>query len=153
MTSSYDDVYTKFLGKIRDVEFANFTEADAREYMREWLRSSLARPYIRRLFDTISLDDEIATMTYELKLPTDEEQDIDFVCEILAYQMIVQWLEPKIQSTTLLNQMISNSKEMKFYSQSSHLTAMRTLYENAQITVRNIIRDRGYIYNTYLGVK
>ena len=149
MTSAYDEIYNRFLGKIKDVEFANFSEADAREQMREWLHSSLSKPNIRRLFGTLSLDDEIAIMTYTMKYTTDDLQDKDFVEELLSYSMVSLWLEPQVNTTTLLHQMISNSKESKYYSQASHMAEMQNYYENAKNMIRSLIADRGFINNSY----
>ena len=59
MTSNYQDIYSRFLRKITDYELAQLLEADANEKMYEWLRSSLSKTHIRRMFETITFDDEI----------------------------------------------------------------------------------------------
>lgn len=153
MTSSYNEIYSRFLIKVRDYEFAGLPEPTATEEMLDWLRSSLSQPYIFRIFDntTFTADDEIAVLTYTLTDSVNEYQDKNFVEELLAYQMVVEWISPKLRSTTLLNQMITNSKEQKFYSQSAHITELRGIYEDAENKVRSMLRDRGYIYNSYLG--
>ena len=46
MTSSYNDIYSRFLNKIRDYEFARLPEPNATEQMLDWLRSALSNPYI-----------------------------------------------------------------------------------------------------------
>ena len=43
MTSSYNDIYSRFLNKIRDYEFAGLPEPNATEKMREWLQSVLSK--------------------------------------------------------------------------------------------------------------
>ena len=155
MTSSYNKIYSRFLNKVRDYELAGLLESNATEQMLEWLRSALSQPYVFRIFEstTFSADDEIAEMTYTLTKPVSDYQDQNFVEELLAYQMIAEWLEPKANSTTLLNQMITNSKEQKFYNQKDHHAEIRTTYENAENKVRSMLRDRGYIYNSYLNKK
>ena len=65
--------------------------------------------------------------------------------------MVVEWIKPKVQTTTLLNQMITNSKESKFFSQSQHISEMRSILEDAENKVRDMLRDKDYIYNPYLG--
>ena len=150
MTSSYNDVFSRFLIKIRDYDFAGLPEPTATEQMKEWLRSSLSHTYIYRIFDTFSADDEIAEFEYTLTNSVNDYQDKNFVEELLAYQMIVEWVSPKLRNTTLLNQMITNSKEQKFYSQSPHISELRGLLNDSESKVRSMLRDRGYIYNSYL---
>lgn len=52
MTSSYNDIYSRFLNKIRDYDFAGLPEPTATEQMKEWLQSSLSHTYIYRIFDS-----------------------------------------------------------------------------------------------------
>lgn len=151
MTSSYNDIYSRFLNKIRDYEFAGLPEPNATEQMREWLQSALSHTYIYRIFQAFSADDEIAEIEYTLKSSVDEYNDRNFVEELLGNAMIVEWISPKIKTTTLLNQMVTNSKEQKFYAQQSHIAQLRELLADAENKVREMLRDKGYIYNSYLG--
>ena len=153
MTSSYQDIYSRFLIKIRDYEFAGLPEPDATEQMLDWLRSALSQPYIYRIFEstTFIADDEIAEMEYTLTDTVNEYQDKNFVEELLAYQMVCEWVAPKVRTTTLLNQMVTNSKESRFFAQANHLDQLRGLLADSENKVRSMLRDRGYIYNSYLG--
>ena len=119
--------------------------------MKEWLQSSLSHTYIYRIFDTFSADDEIAEIEYTLKSSVDEYNDKHFVEELLGNAMVVEWISPKVKTTTLLNQMITNSKESKFFSQSQHISELRGILEDSENKVREMLRDKGYIYNSYLG--
>lgn len=150
MTSSYNDIYSRFLIKIRDYKFAGLPEPNATEQMKEWLQSSLSHTYIYRIFDTFSADDEIAEIEYTLKSSVDEYNDKNFVEELLGNQMVMEWVTPKIQTTTLINQMVTNSKEQKFYAQQSHLAQLRELKADIENEVRSMLRDKGYNYNSYL---
>lgn len=113
MKSSYNDIFSRFLNKIRDYEFAGLPEPNATEQMREWLQSALSHTYIYRIFDSFSADDEIAEIEYTLKSSVDDYNDKNFVEELLGNAMVVEWISPKLKTTTLLNQMITNSKEQK----------------------------------------
>lgn len=113
MTSKYQDIYSRFLGKIKDYEFAGLPEPNATEQMLEWLQSALSEPYIFRIFESFSADDEIAELDYTLTDSVNEYVDKNFVDELLAYQMVYEWITPKVRTTTLLNQMVTNSKESK----------------------------------------
>lgn len=151
MTTSYQDVYSRFLNKIKDYEFAGLPEPTATAEMLEWLRSSLSIPYIYRIFDDFTVDDEIAEIEYTLTDEINEYTDKNFVEELLAYQMIVEWVEPKVHTTTLVNQMMTNSKESRFFAQANQLSQLRELLADAENKVRSLLRDRGYINNSYLG--
>ena len=151
MTSNYQNIYSRFLRKVKDYEFYNFDEADANEEMKDWLSSSLSKPYLYRIFTSFSADDEIAELDYTLSASVNEYADRNFVEELLAYQMCVEWLEPKVKNSSLLNLMVTNSKESKWFSQQQHLQQMRELLADAENKVRSLLRDKGYIYNSYLG--
>ena len=151
MTSSYNDIYSRFLNKIRDYDFAGLPEPTATEQMKEWLQSSLSHTYIYRIFDSFSADDEIAEMEYTLKSSVDDYSDKNFVEELLSNAIVIEWVTPKVQTTTLLNQMITNSKEQKWYSQQQHIQQLRELKSDTENKVRSMLRDKGYIYNSYLG--
>lgn len=151
MTSSYNNIYSRFLNKIRDYEFAGIPEPNATEQMREWLQSALSHTYIYRIFDSFSADDEVAEIEYTLKSSVDDFSDRNFVEELLGNALVIEWVTPKVQTTTLLNQMITNSKESKFYSQSAHISELRGILEDTENKVRSMLRDKGYIYNSYLG--
>lgn len=151
MTSTYNDIYSRFLIKIRDYEFAGLPEPNATEQMLEWLRSALSQPYIIRIFESISADDEIAEINYTLTSSVNEYTDKNFVEELLGYAMVIAWVEPKVKTTTLLNQMVTNSKESKWFSQSQHISELRGILADAENKVRSMLRDKGYIWNSYLG--
>lgn len=89
-------------------------------------------------------------MDYELKHVINRvDDDFGFVVEIISMGMVVEWLEPQVNSVLNTLQMFSG-KEEKFYSQSNHLSELRGLLKDAQLKQRKLIRDRGYISNTYL---
>ena len=150
MTSSYNDIYSRFLNKIRDYEFAGLPEPNATEKMREWLQSVLSHAYIYRIFESFSADDEIAEFEYTLKTSVDEYSDKHFVEELLGNAMVYEWMSEKVNSTALLNQMITNSKESRFFSQQQHLAQLRAVQADAETKVRSMLRDKGYNYNSYL---
>lgn len=89
-------------------------------------------------------------MQYELKhVINTADEDLHFVIEVISLGMVAEWLEPQVNSVLNTLQMFSG-KEEKFYSQSNHLSELRGLLKDVQLKQRKIIRDRGYISNTYL---
>ena len=151
MTSlSYEDIFSDFLGNISDYKIASLEISEAYELMREYLHKSLSQSYVRRLFSSVSVDDEIQFVSFEMEHSVDEEADIDFVRNILSKCMVIEWLNPQVRSRLLTAQMFGG-KEQSWFSQASHLTQLRGLLDDVKLEVRKAIRDRGYIYNDYLG--
>lgn len=148
---SYEKIISSLLRKINDYDFLTDSVDDVNASLTEYLHSTISKPYCRRLFASLTLDDELQELEYNLKVVTDEGQDDDFVVEMLALGMLIEWLEPQQNSKLLTQQMITSSKESKFYSQQSHLSEVQALYNNAVKKQRNLILDRGFIYNDYLG--
>ena len=149
MTSDYENIYSRFLMRVTDYQLAGLRESLATELMNGWMKATLARPYVRRLFVQLTIDDDGETLDYEMKFPVSEDEDKEFVEEMIAIGMMVEWLSPKYHSTLNTMQFFSNS-EQKFYSQANHMTELREMYKSAKNELRKMIRDRGYIYNGYL---
>lgn len=152
MVLSYDVILSEFLSMIDDKKFLTLDESDANAMMNGWLKTTLSDSYVLRLFNNKRYDNESRLFTFELRHPNkdDEQGDMDFVTKLLATGMLISWLQPKVTSTTNINQMYGG-KEEKFYSQSNHLEQLRQLLSDSQLGLRKMIRDRGYIHNSYIG--
>ena len=149
----YDNIFNAFLGNVTDYKMASLSESDADQLMVEYLHKVLAETNIKRLFSTSKLDDNIHMLTIELKhVGSDEtsEDEMEFIVGLLSKGMVVEWIAPQLNKSSLLAQMISNNKDAKFFSQSNHITALRAIYDSAQADIRREISDRGYILNEYL---
>ena len=150
MTSlNYDIIYSRLFSKIEAYDFIELQENELNDFLCNWIHSSSANPYVRRLFSTFSLDDEIQEIYYEMKYSVDEFSDTEFITEVLTLGVVVAWLEPKINSINNIAQMFG-SKEEKFYSQSQHISELRALVNDAKKQQRRMIADRGYAWNSYL---
>ena len=86
-------------------------EDDLNELLCDWIHSASANPYVRRLFKSFSLDDEILEIQYEIKYSVDEDTDKEFLKEIFSLGMIVAWLEPKVNSINNIAQMFGSKEE------------------------------------------
>lgn len=149
MTSNYEEVYSRFLTRITDYKFLELKEDIVYSMMNNWMRATLAKPYVRRLFSSLSLDDEIMKFDYKLKNPVDDWSDEEFVYEIISNGMVIEWLEPQVKSVLNISQMFGG-KEQKFYSQSNHLSELKDMLETEKTNLRKMIRDRGYVNNSYI---
>lgn len=162
----YKEVYSQFFLKIEgyDIFDKNISDEYREALLCSWLHSSIGKPYVNRLFSTVTLSDpyqdedpetgEIIDMDgiieYELVNKIDEDfGDKQFITEVLAYGMALCWLEPKVYSLTNIAQMFSTSDE-RFFSQSSHLSELRNLRDDLINHQRSLIRDRGYSNNSYI---
>lgn len=153
LTLNYDDLFSAFLGAITDYKLASLDQSDAYQLMAGYLRKTVARSYIKRLFTTSSLDDETQIFTFELRHPTDSENDEDmqeWVKLVLSKGMVVEWAEPQVKNVTLTSQFFGG-KEQRFFAQSNQLAELRGLLEDTQNELRREIGDRGLINNSYLG--
>ena len=145
----YNKIYSRLFSKIEAYDCVELPEDELNYFLCNWIHSASANPYVRRLFKSFSLDDEILTISYEMKYSVDEFSDEEFITEILTFGVVVAWLEPKINSINNIAQMFG-SKEEKFYSQSQHLSELRNLVNDAKKQQRRMITDRGFAWNSYL---
>ena len=149
MTSEYNDIYSRFLLRVTDYEFAGLDEKLAQEMMNGWMKATLSQPYIRRLFSSLTADDDVEEIEFELANPQDESSDQDFAEEIIAQGMVVSWLSPQYHSVLNTAQFYSNS-EQKYYSQANHMAELKEMYRGAKSDLRKMIRDRGTFNNSYI---
>lgn len=147
----YDDIFASFLGSIEDTKLFSLEASDANIIMTEYLQKALSKPYVTKLFSSIYMDGVSQAVMFEMAIPTDESSDLFFVRDILSKCMVVEWLSPIVNKTSLLKQMITSSKESKFFSQASHLTELKSLLKDTRIDMEKQILDRDMMYNAYLG--
>lgn len=103
MTSEYSDIYSRFLLRVTDYEIAGLDEELANSMMSSWMRSALSKPMVRRLFSSITFDDDIEEIEYELLNPWDDDTDKDFVEELISIGMVCEWVSPRYHSVLNTN--------------------------------------------------
>lgn len=151
MTSSYETIFNKFLGRVTDYDFLTIDEAYLWEQVSEWVENSIATPSLRVIFSSITCDKETQTLTYTLRNSAgDELSDQLYVEKLFAMSFVIQWLEPTVKNKINLNQMYGG-KEEKFYSQAQMITALNEVLEDTVVRFKKEIRDHDAIYNSYIG--
>jgi hypothetical protein len=145
----YDEIYSSLYLKAKTYDLLELTNNNIAEFLCGWLHAALSKPHVHRLFSMLTTDDEIQYVKYELKYSIDPDYDKDFILDILGIGMLIEWIQPKIYSLTNIVQ-VYGSKEEKFYSQSGHLKTLQDIKKQLVRDQRSMIRDRGYIWNTYL---
>lgn len=152
MTSDFEDIYSRFYLRVKDYEMTGLDEKLVNEMLLGYLKSTLSKPMVRRLFQSITLDEDIEEIEYELRNSLDEVSDQDFVEEVLAVGLVCEWASPRYHSTLLTSQLLTNS-DQKYFSQAQHLAEMKELYQKSQTDLRKLIRDYGYSLSVINGVE
>lgn len=145
----YETIYSRFYTKIEAFDLIEEDDDIREELMCNWLHAAVFNPYVRKLFSNISLDDDMGVITYTMLYSIDSAVDAEFIIEVISYGMVFAWVEPKVNSLNTMAQLVGTSDE-KFYSQAAHLSELRGLRDDVDRKLRSLIRDRGYLNNTYL---
>lgn len=94
---TYDEIYSAFY-LIVDKDFFKLDNEIAYEYMKQWLHNAVATPYIKELFSSISLDDVVETLTFELKNPSETYDTNNFIKDIFSRYMKIAWIAMHIDN-------------------------------------------------------
>ena len=147
MVLSYSTLFSRVLNKINDQKELSLDENDLLEIYTERLHSVVGKPRVRRLFSSLSLDDEIQEMTFTLNNSVDEESDKDFVLEILSLGMAIEWLQPQVDSVIHTSVMIGGKEEKRVLDNHKNMIERLDSMKKEQ---NKMIRDYGYMYNSYI---
>ena len=144
---SYSTLFSRVLNKINDPKELSLDENDLLEIYTERLHSVVGKPRVRRLFSTLTLDDELQEMPFTLNNSVDEESDRDFVLEILSLGMAIEWLQPQVDSVIHTSVMIGGKEEKKLLDNHKNMIERLDSMKKEQ---NKMIRDYGYMYNSYI---
>ena len=144
---SYDKIFSRVLNKINDPKELSLDESDLLEIYTERLHSVIGNPRVRRLFSSIILDDELQEMTFSLNNSVDEYADEDFVLEVLTLGMIIEWLQPQVDSRIYTGEAIGGKEEKVLQN---NYKPMQTRLEKLESKLDKKIRDYGTMYNSYI---
>ena len=144
---SYSTLFSRVLNKINDPKELQLNENDLLSIYTERLHSVVGKPRVRRLFSTLTLDDEIQEMTFTLNNSVDEDSDADFVLEILSLGMAIEWLQPQVDSVIHTSVMIGGKEEKKLLDNHKNMIDRLDSMKKEQ---NKMIRDYGYMYNSYI---
>lgn len=150
MALSYEKIFSRVRNKTNDPKELALDEEDLLEIYKERLHSVIGNVRIRRLFLTITLDDESEEITWELNNTiSGEESDVEeeFIIELFTLAMIIEWLQPKVDDITYIGMAIGG-KEEKILNNAHKLNIDRL--SSLKIQLAKMCRDHGYLYNDYL---
>lgn len=144
---SYETVFSRARNKHYDPKEWSLNPDDLLEINTERLHSAFGNVRVRNLFSSITLDDEIQELDFSLKNSVDDFSDKEFVIELLALSVTIEWLTPQIDSVFNTAHMLGGKEEKKVLD--NHKDMIDRL-ENLKIARNKIIRDHGYLYNSYI---
>lgn len=148
---TYEEIYSQFYTKeIDPTFFEKYTKDEAYELMKSWLHSIVAIPYIRKCFNTITLDDETMELTFELVNPVNEDSDNYFIKDVFAQGLKICWMEQQVDTVINLSVAVGGKEEKTILN--NYKTNISRL-EQLKVLLRKKIRDYGYCNNDYIGEK
>ena len=146
---TYEEIYSQFYTKnIDPTFFKKYSKEEAYDLMKNWLHSLAGTPYIRKCFSSITLDDNVLELTFQLNKSIDDEMDNNFVKEVFAQGMVILWEQQQIDKITNMAAVLGGKEEKSLLNNyKNNMTRVKTL----EVNLRKFIRDYGYIYNDYIG--
>ena len=120
--TSYKRIYSVFLLKIEDYDFADLSDKDANEMLLGYLIASISK--FSKCTSDLSKRDDLS----------------DIEIEILALSMVEEWIRPQVNSTLLTKQFFGGAEE-KFYAQSNQLDKVMALRDQIRVEKQKAYRD------------
>lgn len=138
MGTPFSDVYKRFLQKISDFKFLSLPEEDVEEILYSYLVSAIVK--------TKPCQADLSKRDEAEKCFIDTLLDIEI--EILALQMVCEWVEPQLNSVMYTRQFIG-TREEKFFAQANQLEKLKALRDSAELRCRQLRRDYSYRNSSY----
>lgn len=137
---TYEEIYSRSYMKKYDPKFYENKDF-AYETMKEWLHEIVSLPYVRNVFSSIYLDDEIEELTFTLVNPVDETSDNEFVKKLFSDGFVICWMRPQVDSMLNLAFVIGGKDEKKI--QSNYKITIDRL-DSLEKKLKKFVRDYGY---------
>ena len=150
MLLPYETIFSRTRGRINDPKELSLDETDLLEIYNERLHNVIGNPRVRRLFSSITFDDENSQIEFELNNPVDDASDEDFVTDLFILGMTIEWLQPQVDSILHTSVMIGGKEEKKILD--NHKNMIDRL-DSMKKELHKMIRDYGYMYNSYVNTE
>lgn len=162
MLLSYSKIFSRVLGRINDPKELLLSEEDLNALYVERLHNVIGNPRVSNIFSALVLHevDDVNdsenetendftedTIEYELKNAQDEYSDNEYVIQIFVTGMVIEWLRPKVDSVLYTAPMIGGKEEKKILD--GHKDMIGRL-DSLETQLHKMIRDRGYMHNSYV---
>lgn len=133
MATSYSKIYDIFLSKITDFDLPILDDEELTGYCHDIFLSALVK---LKSFDHNLSDRNEEESSFNTDLS-------DLECEVIACQMVAEWVEKKIDTTQLMH-MFVGTKDESMTSQANHMKELIEVKEKHLATVSRLIRDFKY---------
>ena len=134
MNTSYEKIYKIFLNKITDYDLGLLSDNELLLFCDSVFLSAITKIKSFDMNNLTDRDDDLRIFNSEL---TDVE------CEVIASQMVVEWVDRKINTTQLIH-MFVGTKDESMASQSNHIKLLLELKEKQRSIVSIMMRDAKY---------
>ena len=133
MGTSYSIIYNIFLSKITDYDKAEMSDQELLDFCDGIFVSAMTK--IKHFENDLSLRNDVERK-FEVELTSLE-------CEVIASQMVVEWVDRKLNTTQLLH-MFAGTKDENMASQANQIRAMMELKDNQRSIISALMRDAKY---------
>lgn len=134
MNTSYEKIYKIFLNKITDYDLGLLSDNELLLFCDSVFLSAITKIKSFDMNNLTDRDDDLRIFNSEL---TDVE------CEVIASQMVVEWVDRKINTTQLIH-MFVGTKDESMASQANHIKLLLELKEKQRSIVSIMMRDAKY---------
>lgn len=132
MNTPFVQIYNTFLNKITDFYVYDLSDCEVESFCYKLLMAAL--PKINIIENDLSYNIDENCFNAEL-LPIE--------IEIIAIQMVAEWIEPQLNNMLLLKQFVG-TKDEKFFAQSNHIKQLEDLLQLQEQKARRLRRDYRY---------
>lgn len=138
----YRKIFSRHIGLLTDFTLPQLDPKDFEELEIEWLHRAISEPRVRHIFSSLSMDDDLMIMEFEINNPIDDYSDENYVTELLALSMAISWYQPQVDSIRNIAVMIGTDKEKTLLN--NYKNSLDRLKE-LKIERQKLIRDYGYL--------
>ena len=147
MTLSYEKIFSAAHGLYTDPKELLLSLDDLTEIYTERLNRVVGDVRVENMFSTLEMDDEVQRMEFVLSHPVNDRTDTRFVVRLLSLGMEIEWLQPQVDSILYAAPFIGSTQEKKILDGHSN---MIDRLNSLKLQFNKMIRDHGYIHNSYL---
>lgn len=137
MTTSFNDVYDRFLANITDYKLAKLDDVTLEDNLRLWLQQAIS--FYPNSQKDLSIVDPYQAIFIEDLNSTE--------IEVLAKFMIMSYMNTHLMREDLLSQSL-NSRDYSIYSPANQLKALRELKESIRNEANTLISRNSYNVNS-----
>ena len=147
MLLPYETVFSRARIKIDDVKELFLEENDLLELNIERLHSIVGDERVINKFSSFAMDDEILQIEFEMKYPVSDFADKEYITELFALGMSIEWLKPQVESRQFTARMLGTKEEKNMQNNYSKMTERLNSLEHK---FSQKLASHGYINNSYL---